>query len=73
MSVTSGLPTDFNPSNYDAIVVGAGFAGAVCARRLAEGCNYRIAVLERRGHIAVKLHRHVIFSCGADVGLYCSI
>lgn len=52
MSIQSGLPEDFNPSNYDAIVVGAGYAGAVCARMLAEGCSYRVAVLERRNHIA---------------------
>ncbi len=52
MSIQSGLPEDFNPSIYDAIVVGAGYAGAVCARMLAEGCSYRVAVLERRNHIA---------------------
>ena len=69
MSVTSGLPTDFNPSNYDAIVVGAGFAGAVCARRLAEGCNYRIAVLERRGHIAGNAYDYVD-DAGVLVHLY---
>lgn len=52
MSTSSGLPKDFSPSNYDAIVVGAGYAGAVCARMLAEGASFRIAVLERRNHIA---------------------
>ena len=34
------------------IVVGAGYAGSVCARRLAEGAGFRVAVLERREHIA---------------------
>ena len=52
MNVESGLPATFNPLNYDAIIVGAGFAGAVCARRLAEGYRGRVAVLERRDHIA---------------------
>ena len=52
MSITSGLPAGFNPDSYDAIVVGAGYAGAVCARRLAESCGFKIAILERRGHIA---------------------
>ena len=36
--------------NYDALVVGAGYAGAVCARCLAEG-GKRVLVLERRDHI----------------------
>ena len=52
MSIQSGLPTTFVPAEYDAIVVGAGYAGAVCARSLAERGNFRVAVLERRPHIA---------------------
>ena len=52
MQITSGLPETFNPDLYDMIVVGAGFAGAVCARRLAETSGFRVAVLERRDHIA---------------------
>ena len=46
MQITFGLPEDFNPSAYDMIVVGAGYAGAVCARRLAETVGFRVAVLE---------------------------
>lgn len=52
MQITSGLPETFNPDSYDMIVVGAGYAGAVCARRLAETAGFRVAVLERRDHIA---------------------
>ena len=52
MSISSGLPTGFTPDTYDAIVVGAGYAGATCARRLAEACGMKVAVIERRDHIA---------------------
>ncbi len=44
MQITSGLPEGFNAGAYDMIVVGAGYAGAVCARRLAETIGYRVAV-----------------------------
>jgi UDP-galactopyranose mutase len=37
---------------YDCIVVGAGIAGAVVARKLAETKGKKILVLERRNHIA---------------------
>ena len=52
MGITNGLPEGFDPLNYDAIVVGAGYAGAVCARRLAEACGDKVAIIERRDHIA---------------------
>ena len=52
MDISSGLPQGFNPHEYDMIVVGAGYAGSVCARRLAETAGFRVAVLERRSHIA---------------------
>ncbi|HIU23817.1 MAG TPA: UDP-galactopyranose mutase [Candidatus Coprovicinus avistercoris] len=52
MTSDIGLPSDFNPDLYDVIVIGAGYAGATCARRLAETCGSRVAVLERRNHIA---------------------
>ncbi len=51
MPVTYGVPADFDPSTYDAIVVGAGYAGSVCARELAERVGKRVAVLERRPHV----------------------
>jgi len=36
---------------YDAFIVGAGYAGAVCARRLAEDGGKRVLVRERRPHV----------------------
>ena len=38
-------------NTYDCLVIGAGFAGAVAARELAERAGKRVLVLERRGHI----------------------
>ncbi len=37
-------------TDFDALVVGAGYAGAVCARKLAEN-GKRVLILERRNHI----------------------
>ena len=37
---------------YDCLIIGAGFAGAVCARELAERGGKRVLVLERRDHVA---------------------
>ena len=39
-------------TNYNALIVGAGYAGAITARRLAEDGNQRVLVLERRNHVA---------------------
>lgn len=64
MDITSGLPESFNPDMYDMIVVGAGYAGSVCARRLAESVGFRVAVLERRGHIAGNA-----YDCLDDAGI----
>ena len=52
MNIQSGLGAGFNAESYDALVVGCGYAGSVCARRLAEACGMKVAILERREHIA---------------------
>ena len=52
MAIFHGLPSDFNAHRYDMIVVGAGYAGSVVARSLAERNGLRVAVLERRDHVA---------------------
>jgi UDP-galactopyranose mutase len=38
--------------SYDAIVVGAGFAGSVLAERMASQCGMEVLVVERREHVA---------------------
>lgn len=45
-------------SRYDAIVVGAGFSGAVMAERMAQQLGYRVLVLEQRDHIGGNCHDH---------------
>jgi len=59
MSIENGLPAGFCPDCYDAIVVGAGYAGAVCARSLAESCGMKVAVLERRDHIGGNAYDYI--------------
>ena len=38
-------------SSYDALIIGAGFAGSVVARELAERAGKRVAIIEQRDHI----------------------
>jgi UDP-galactopyranose mutase len=40
----------------DTLVVGAGYAGAVMAERLASQCGHRVLVVDRRDHIAGNAH-----------------
>jgi UDP-galactopyranose mutase len=42
--------------SFDVVVVGAGFAGAVCARRMAEDYGQRVLVIDRRPHVAGNAH-----------------
>jgi UDP-galactopyranose mutase len=44
---------------YDALVVGAGYAGSILAERLASQCGYRVLVVDRRDHIAGNAHDYV--------------
>ena len=57
--ITTGLPSGFDSSAYDALVVGAGLAGSVCARELAERRGWRVCVLERRGFVAGNAYDHL--------------
>ncbi|MFN3670344.1 MAG: UDP-galactopyranose mutase [Bosea sp. (in: a-proteobacteria)] len=43
---------------YDVLIVGAGFAGAVLAERLAAGSGKRVLVVDRRTHIAGNAYDH---------------
>ena len=51
ISAPSGWPAPAK-KHYDWVVVGAGFAGAVMAERLAAGSGYNVLVVDRRPHIA---------------------
>jgi UDP-galactopyranose mutase len=44
---------------FDWMVVGAGFAGAILAERLASGRNERVLVIDRRDHIAGNAFDHL--------------
>ncbi|USI74997.1 UDP-galactopyranose mutase [Sphingomonas morindae] len=46
------------PRHYDVMVVGAGFAGAVMAERLARESGKRVLVVDRRPHIAGNAFDH---------------
>ncbi len=43
-------------SDYDAVVVGSGFAGSVIAREMAERKDCRILVIEKRSHIGGNMY-----------------
>ncbi|MFW2829390.1 UDP-galactopyranose mutase [Sphingomonas sp. ID0503] len=78
--------TGDRPQPYDAMVVGAGFAGAVMAERLAVDAGKRVLVVDRRPHIAgnafdrlddagVLIHQygpHIFHTNSADVFDYLS-
>ena len=44
---------------YDVLIVGAGFAGAVIAERLAAGMGQRVLVVDRRPHVAGNAFDHL--------------
>lgn len=47
---------DVDIASYDALVVGAGFAGSVMARELAERGSRKVLVIEKKGHIAGNMY-----------------
>ena len=47
---------DIAIEDYDAVVVGSGFAGAVSARQLAEEGGLRVLVIEKRPHIGGNMY-----------------
>jgi UDP-galactopyranose mutase len=50
-SASAAAPRSALPARYDVMVVGAGFAGAVMAERLARGSGKRVLVVDRRSHV----------------------
>ncbi|CDT99972.1 UDP-galactopyranose mutase [Vibrio coralliirubri] len=42
--------------DYDVVVVGSGFSGAIFARELAEKCDKKVLVVEKRPHIAGNMY-----------------
>ncbi len=45
-----------DPNDYDALIVGSGFAGSVVARELAERGQKRVLILEKRPHIGGNMY-----------------
>lgn len=54
------------PGRYDTLVVGAGFAGAVLAERLASRSGQRVCVIDERAHVGGIAHDHL-----DDAGVLC--
>jgi UDP-galactopyranose mutase len=57
--VVSPIAWPASHERYDVMVVGAGFAGAVMAERLAADGNKRVLVVDRRPHIAGNAFDHL--------------
>jgi UDP-galactopyranose mutase len=56
-SAPAVLPSNRRP-HYDALIVGAGFAGSVLAERLAADADKRVLVIDKRPHIAGNAYDH---------------
>ncbi len=52
------IGTVANAQSYDYLIVGAGFAGAILAERLAAGSNKRILLIDKRPHIGGNAYDH---------------
>ena len=65
-------------TNFDVLIVGAGFAGCVVARELAEA-GRKVQIVEIRPHIAgnaydsVDAHGHLIHDYGAPLLWTCAV
>ncbi|KAA0687369.1 UDP-galactopyranose mutase [Neorhizobium sp. P12A] len=65
-SVCSAIPERFcslnaagsPPDTYDYLIVGAGFAGSVCAERLAADWGKRVLICDKRPHIGGNAYDH---------------
>ena len=85
-AVTPALALSDGTPDYDVLVVGAGFAGAVLAERLAAGSGQRVLLIDRRDHVAgnaydeqdaagILIHRygpHIFHTNSQDVWDYLS-
>ena len=58
---------DIDRGDFDAVVVGSGFAGSVMARELAERGGKRVLVIEKKPHIAGNMYDE------ADEAGHCSL
>ena len=45
--------------NFDYIVVGAGFAGATIAERVANGLNKKVLVIDKRNNIGGNMYDYI--------------
>ena len=56
MGVSYANFADVQMSDFDVVVVGCGFAGAVCAQQLAERGGKRVLIIEKRAQIAGNMY-----------------
>lgn len=56
MGVSYAEFSDINIGDFDAVVVGSGFAGSIVARELAERGDMNVLILEKRNHIAGNMY-----------------
>ncbi len=56
MGVQYSVFKDIDINDFDAVVVGSGFAGSVTARQLAERAGMRVLIIEKRPHIGGNMY-----------------
>ena len=56
MSVRYARFNEIDINDYDAVVVGSGFAGSVVARQLADMADMKVLIIEKRSHIAGNMY-----------------